>query len=149
VRPLEFIAFIRSMCPIEQTHFPQCEIIILQFLAAMTFPDFKEAQMSGTRTAKSNLGNVAADEEQREAERSPMGQTEERNLDQGLGAGEQKQEDDRDTTARNEQQDLNQGMTTGTHGSVRHGVNWGPAYQTGTAVTKKRVKKHETAKKSR
>ena len=104
--------------------------------------------MSGTRTAKSNLGNVAADEEQREAERIPMGHTEERNLDQGLEAEEQKQEDDRDTTARNEQQDLNQGMTTGTHGSVRHGVNWGPAYQMGLPVTKKVLKDEESEKKS-
>jgi hypothetical protein len=104
--------------------------------------------MSGTRTAKSNPDNVAADEEQRKAVRSPMGQTEERNLDQGLAAEEQKQEDDRDTVARNEQQDLNQGMSTGTHGSVRHGVNWGPAYQTGTAATKKGVTKQEPDKKS-
>jgi hypothetical protein len=105
--------------------------------------------MSGTRTAKSNLGNVDGDKEQMEAEHSPMGQTEERNLDQGLEAEEQEQEDGRSTAERNVQQDLNQGMSTGTHGSVRHGVNWGSAYQTGTAVTKKRVKKPYPSKKSR
>jgi hypothetical protein len=42
--------------------------------------------------------------------------------------------EDRDDTRREgeqvEQQDLNQGMDTGTHGSERHGVNWGPSYRT-------------------
>jgi len=103
--------------------------------------------MSGTRIAKSNPGNVAPDEELKEAKHSPMGQTEERNLDKGLEAEEQRQEDDRDTVARDEQQDLNQGMATGTHDSTRHGVNWGRAYQTGTAVTKKGVKKQQPDKK--
>jgi hypothetical protein len=69
-------------------------------------------------------------------------------LDQGLEAEEQKQEDERSTVERNEQQDLNQGMATGTHDSTRHGVNWGAAYRTGTAVTKKRVKNEGSSKKS-
>jgi len=104
--------------------------------------------MGGTRTTKSNLGNVGADEEQREAERGAIEQTEERNLDKGLEAEEQKQEDERSTVERNQQQDMNQGMATGTHDSTRHGVNWGSAYQTGSAVTKKGLKNHEPDKKS-
>lgn len=85
--------------------------------------------MAGTGTAKSNFGNLDADETQREKERLITEQTKEHDLTQTLGAEEKDREEQRSVTQRNEQQDLNQGMDTGTHDSTRHGVDWGPAYQ--------------------
>ena len=94
--------------------------------------------MAGTGPVKSNRDNLGADNEQREKERSPTEQTEERNLNQGLEAEEKDREEGRSITQRDKQQDLNQGMDTGTHDSTRHGVDWGAAYQ----------KKQEPNKKS-
>ncbi len=104
--------------------------------------------MGGTRTAKSNLGNVDKNGQQPEAEHKALDQAEERNLYHALQAEEEQQEEQRNAVARNEQQDLNQGMDTGTHGSVRHGVDWGSAYQTGSATTKTRQKNVEPQKES-
>jgi hypothetical protein len=109
---------------------------------------FKEGIMSDTRVAKSNLINLNTEKEQQKARRITIDQSEERNVDQGLKAEEQKQEDVRNAAARSEQQDLNQGMDTGTHDSVRHGVNWGPAYQMGSAANRNLQKKQEPDKKA-
>jgi hypothetical protein len=120
------------MCSIEQTHFSRHRIIAVVLL------DLKEADMAGSGPANSNCGNLDADKEQREKERSTTEQTEERNLNQGLEAEEKDREEGRSIAQRDKQQDLNQGMETGTHDSIRHGVDWGPAYQ----------KKREPNKKS-
>lgn len=46
------------------------------------------------------------------------------------------------------QQDLTQGMETGTHDSIRHGVNWGPAYQARNTKDTRPEKKGEPKKTS-
>jgi len=58
-----------------------------------------------------------------------------------LDAKEEEHVEERHTAERNEEQDLNQGMDTGTHGSTRHGVAWGPSYQVRSTTIRKRQKK--------
>jgi hypothetical protein len=70
-----------------------------------------------TGTSKSRAGNLEEKQEERDAER-------------------------RDAE-RAQQQDLNQGMDTGTHDSVRHGVNWGSA-DSGRTVARRKKKTNET-----
>lgn len=104
--------------------------------------------MAGTGTAKPNPGNLDAEKQQLKEETRATEQAEERNLNQVLEADEEQQVEGRRTVDRNVQQDLNQGMQTGTHDSIRTGINWGPAYQTRSARGRKLQKKDEPNKTS-
>jgi hypothetical protein len=80
---------------------------------AVAFQNHKEAVMAeNTGTSKSKIDNLEDKQEERDAERR--------------GA------------ERVQQQDLNQGIDTGTHDSVRHGVNWGSTDSGRTVIIRKR-----------
>ncbi len=104
--------------------------------------------MTDTGTGKSNLGNLNAEKQQPKQETRTTEQAEEHNLNQVLEADEEQQVEGRRTADRNVQQDLNQGMQTGTHDSIRTGINWGPAYQTRSTRGRTRQKKDEPNKTS-
>jgi hypothetical protein len=68
-----------------------------------------------------------------------------------LGKEVEAEVNDRDEVRREgeqaEQQDLNQGMDTGTHGSERHGVNWGPSYRVKHTSTRSKGAKQRNKKR--
>ncbi|HVB85362.1 MAG TPA: hypothetical protein VNK23_01685 [Candidatus Dormibacteraeota bacterium] len=104
--------------------------------------------MAGAGTAKPNPGNLDAEKKQPKEEIRTTEQAEEHNLNQALKAEEENQVEGRRTADRNVRQDLNQGMQTGTHDSIRTGINWGPAYLPRSGRRRKRQKKDEPNKTS-
>jgi hypothetical protein len=136
------------VCSNEQTYFSRYRIIALSFVVVVVLLNLEEARMAGTGSAKSNLENLGAEKQRRKEESCTTEQVEEHNLNQDLKAEEEHQVEGRRTADRNVQQDLNQGMQTGTHDSIRTGINWGPAYQIRSTRGRKRKKKQEPNKAS-
>jgi hypothetical protein len=108
--------------------------------------------MADAGTSKSKPGNLDPKAKQKQPEEQSateqIDQEELAHLDAEVDAEAEQQEGDRIAGERIEQQDLNQGMDTGTHDSIRRGINWGSSYAIPRDTSRKSQKKDEPDKTS-